>query len=264
MAHAQDGPVALVTGGAGGIGTAICRQLATQGYRLVVVDYDVAGAKQVEQSVGGSAFEADVSDPEHNRAMVAHAIAEFGRLDLVVLNAGVSSGQSPGDPLSLELYRRTTGVNLDGVVFGIDAAVPVLSRDGGAIVVMASLAALGPEDANPVYALTKCAVLGYVRAIAGTLAEHRVRVNAICPGFVDTAILGIGRKLLRKQKFPLLSPDEVAEAVMTVLDQAGTGEAWTIIAGRPPDRFAFPTLPITLMPDGSEAKLRPFLAPRTN
>jgi NAD(P)-dependent dehydrogenase (short-subunit alcohol dehydrogenase family) len=155
-------------------------------------------------------------------------------------------------------------VNVDGVVFGIDAATPALARDGGAIVVIASLAALGPDQANPVYALGKSAVLGYVRAMATPLARHRIAINALCPGFTDTAFLGITRKFLRKQRFPMLTPDDVADALGTVLDRADTGEAWTLVAGRPPARFTFTGVPTTLTPDGSEVRLRPFLAPRSS
>lgn len=255
-------PVALVTGGAGGIGRAICTRLAVRGYRVVVVDLDPASTSEVAESVGGSAFAADVSQPDGNHAMAAHTIARYGRLDLAVLNAGVSSEQAPDAPLDLALYRRANGVNVDGVVFGIDATVEALTRSGGAIVVTASLAALRPEQANPLYAMGKSAVLGYVRAMSVPLAQRGVTINALCPGFTDTAILGISKRLMRKQGFPLLSPDEVADALELVLAQADTGQAWALVAGRAPSRFSFPAIPTTLLPDGTEIELRPFLAPR--
>lgn len=255
--------VALVTGGAGGIGTALCGRLATLGYRVVVVDVDLDAAQNVAQSLGGTAFRADVGDPEDNRAMVAHALDSHGRLDVAVLNAGVNSDQPPDPPMSLERYRRTNAVNVDGVVFGIDACAPALARQGGAVVVTASLAALGPEQANPLYALGKSAVVGYVRAMSVPLARTGITVNALCPGFTDTPILGIARKLMRKQGFPLLTPQDVADAFETVLADPGTGQAWAVVAGRPAARFDFPTVPTTLSPDGSEVELRPFLAPRS-
>jgi NAD(P)-dependent dehydrogenase (short-subunit alcohol dehydrogenase family) len=261
-ASEQAAAVALVTGGGGGIGAAVCTRLAARGYRIVVVDVDAAAAEAVAASVQGGAFRADVSDPDQNTAMVAHAIERYGRLDVAVLNAGVNSEQPPDGPLDIELYRRANGVNVDGVVFGIDAAVPELARHNGAIVVTASLAALGPEQANPIYAMGKSALVGYVRAMSTPLAQRGVTINAVCPGFADTAILGITRWLLRKQRFPLLTTDEVADATLTVLDKAGSGEAWTVIPGRPPARYDFPALPLPLLPDGTEARLRPFMAPR--
>jgi len=255
-------PVALVTGGGAGIGAAVCSRLAARGYRIIVADIDEAAANKVADLVGGVAFPADVADPEQHRAMVAHAVERYGWLDVAVLNAGVSSGQTPESALDVDRYRRTTGVNLDSVVFGIDAAVPELARRGGAVVVTASLAALDPTQANPIYAMTKSAVVGYVRAMSVPLAKRGVTVNAICPGFVDTAILGIAARLLRKQGFPLLTPEDVADAVLTVLDGDGTGEAWTVLPGRPPAPFGFPPVPSALLPDGSEARLRSLLGPK--
>jgi NAD(P)-dependent dehydrogenase (short-subunit alcohol dehydrogenase family) len=255
-------PVALITGGAGGIGAAIGARLAARGYRLVVADVDAEAAAKVAEPLGGLGFQADVSDHEQNKAMVAFAEENFGRLDLAILNAGVRSEQSPDVPLDLALYRQVSGVNVDGVVFGVDAALPLLRRAGGAILVTASLAALGPEQANPVYAMGKSAVLGYVRALAASLAQHRITINAVCPGFVDTAILGISKRLMRKQGFPLLTPDDVAGAMEQVLDGGGSGQAWALVAGRAPACFDFPPVPATLLPDGSEVQLRPFLAPR--
>jgi len=212
--------------------------------------------------LGGNALRADVGDPDDNREMVAATLDRHGRLDLLVLNAGVNSEQPPDVPLRLERYRRTNAVNVDGVVFGIDAATPALARQGGTILVTASLAALGPEQANPLYAMGKSAVVGYVRAMSVPLARNGISINAICPGFTDTPILGIGKRLMRKQGFPLLSPEDVADACQTVLSEPGTGEAWVLVAGRPVTRFAFPAVPASLLPDGTEVSLRPFLAPR--
>lgn len=255
----SEGPVALVTGGGNGIGAALCARLAATGHRVVVVDVDPDATAKSAQSCGGVAFPADVCDPEQNRAMVAHAFQHFGRLDIAVLNAGVSSDQPPDLPLDLVRYRRVLGVNIDGLAFGIDATVPELVRHGGRILVTASLAGLGPDQANPLYALTKSAAIGYVRAMAASLEQRGVSINALCPGFTDTAILGITRRLLRKQGFPLLTPDDVAAAALTVLQTPGTGQAWTLVAGRPPQPFAFPQMPTTLMPDGTQAQFRPFL-----
>jgi NAD(P)-dependent dehydrogenase (short-subunit alcohol dehydrogenase family) len=255
--------VALVTGGAGGIGAAVCARLAALEHRVVVVDLDLDAARQVAAQVGGTAFRADVSDPLQNRAMVEHAVAAYGSLDLLVLSAGIVSDVPPDPPIDAAQYRRALGVNLDGVVFGIDAGLGALQLAGGQILVNASLAALGPAQANPVYALTKSAVVGYVRAMSTPLRQRGVRINAVCPGFTDTDFLGITKRLMRKQKFPLLTPDEVAGAMLTVIAGDGTGEAWTLVAGRPPAPYAFPDVPATLLADGTEVELKPFLSAKS-
>ncbi|MFG2044271.1 SDR family NAD(P)-dependent oxidoreductase [Dactylosporangium sp. NPDC048998] len=251
--------VALVTGGGGGIGAAICARLAALGHAVVVADLDLDAAERVAKEVGGTAVRTDVADPADNAAMVAHAVAAHGSLDVVVLAAGIQSDVPPDPGIDPARYRRALGVNLDGVVFGVDAALPALPA-GGQVVVVASLAALGPEQANPVYALTKAAAVAYVRAMSTPLAPRGVRINAVCPGFTDTPFLGITARLLRKQKMPLLSPDEVAAAVETVVTGSGTGEAWALVPGRPAQRYEFPDLPVGLHADGTEIVLKPFMS----
>jgi len=255
-------PVALVTGGGAGIGAAVSTRLAKSGHRVVVVDIDPDAAQRTAEEVSGVAFAADVADPAQHPAMVAFAVEQYGRLDVAVLNAGVPSGQEPDAPLDVDRYRRTIGVNLNSVVYGIDAVTPALAEHGGAIVVTASLAGLDPTQANPIYAMTKSAVIGYVRAMSVPLAKHGITINAICPGFVDTKMLGIAVRLLRRQGFPLLSTDEVADAVLAVLAGPGSGQAWPLLPGRTPEPFGFPPVPTALLPDGSEARLRTFLKPR--
>ncbi|MER7003903.1 SDR family oxidoreductase [Dactylosporangium sp. NPDC000555] len=251
--------VALVTGGGGGIGAAICARLAALGHAVVVADLDAEGAERVAKEVGGTAVRADVADPADNATMVAHAVAAHGSLDIVVRGAGIQSDVPPDPGIDPARYRRALGVNLDGVVFGVDAALPALPA-GGQVVVVASLAALGPEQANPVYALTKAAAVAYVRAMSTSLTPRGVRINALCPGFTDTPFLGITGRLLRKQKIPMLSPDEVAAAVQTVVTGSGTGEAWTLVPGRPAQRYEFPDLPAGLRADGTEIVLKPFMS----
>jgi NAD(P)-dependent dehydrogenase (short-subunit alcohol dehydrogenase family) len=246
-------PVAIVTGGAGGIGSAIARRLAQRGCRVAVADVDRDAASTVAEAIGGIAVGVDVTDLEANRAMVSEVLARYGRLDVLVLNAGINSGIPVNEPLDLDRYRRAMAVNVDGVAFGLDAARAALSERGGAVVVMGSLAALWPSASNPVYTLGKSAIVGYARAMARPMGWVGVTVNAICPAFVDTPMLGAGRSILVEREFPMLTPDDVADAVATVLDSGRTGEAWMLLAGRPPAPYEFADLPATLRPDGSPA-----------
>jgi NAD(P)-dependent dehydrogenase (short-subunit alcohol dehydrogenase family) len=235
-------PVALVTGGAGGFGRAFSRRLAARGYAVVVADLDADGAAEVATEVGGTPVTADVGRPEDTVAAVRAAVDGYGRLDVVALNAGIGSGLGPSDPLDLEAYRRIVGVNQDAVVFGLDAAVPHLRGSGGKVVVTASLAGLVPMPADPLYTLTKTAVVGYVRAVAPALAELGVSVTALCPGFADTAILGSMRDEL-VAALPLLSADDVGDAFLAVLDSGKPGEAWFVQPGREPGPYAFRGVP---------------------
>jgi len=248
---AGDAPVALVTGGAGGIGRAVCRRLAGRGCRVVVADLDPAAAGVAAVDVGGVPVGVDVSDPAGSRAAVGAALAAYGRLDVVALNAGVSSGQTAADAVDLAAYRRIVGVNVDGVVFGVDAALPALrASGGGSIVVTASLAGLVPMPSDPLYTLTKTAVVGYVRAMAEPLAADGVRINALCPGFTDTTILGVAKAVFDAASFPLLDPDDVAAAFVAVLDAGRSGEAWFVQPGREPSPYRFRGVPGPVLADG--------------
>ena len=129
------GKVALVTGGASGIGAATVGRLVAAGAQVAVADRDADGATAVAEPSGGLALPGDVTDPEAMPAAVAAVEERFGRLDVVFLNAGMTSGQSGVFDLDVEGYRRIMGVNLDHVVFGLSAAVPALRRAGGGTVV---------------------------------------------------------------------------------------------------------------------------------
>jgi NAD(P)-dependent dehydrogenase (short-subunit alcohol dehydrogenase family) len=236
-------PVALVTGGAGGFGRAFSRRLAARGHAVVVADLDADGAAEVATEVGGTAVTTDVTKPEDVVRAVRTALDTYGRLDVVALNAGVGSGLGPTDPLDLEAYRRVVGVNQDAVVYGIDAAVPHLRTAGGKIVVTASLAGLVPMAADPLYTLTKTAVVGYVRAVAPPLAALGVTVTALCPGFADTAILGALRGPLAEAAMPLLSTDDVGDAFLSLLDTGGPGDIWFVQPGRDPGPYEFRGVP---------------------
>jgi NAD(P)-dependent dehydrogenase (short-subunit alcohol dehydrogenase family) len=236
------GKGALVTGGASGIGAAAARRLAGAGARVAVADRDEAAAAAIAEELGGIALGGDVADPERMPAHVAAVEEAFGRLDVVLLNAGVTAGQSGVEELDLAAYRRIVGVNVDHVVFGLTAAVPALRRaGGGTVIATASLAGLVAMPGDALYTMTKHAVVGYVRSAAPTLAPEGIRVNAVCPGFADTPL--IARAKDRFADFPLLTAEDVADAVEAVLERGEPGECWFVQPGRAPAPYGFRGVP---------------------
>jgi NAD(P)-dependent dehydrogenase (short-subunit alcohol dehydrogenase family) len=236
------GRAALVTGGASGIGAAAVRRLAAAGAVVCIADRDESGARALATEVGGLALPGDVSDPDLMTMAVDVAEDAFGRLNLVLLNAGVTAGQSGIENLDLAAYRKIMAINVDHVVFGLAAAVPALRRAGGGnIVATASLAGLVPMPGDALYTLTKHAVIGYVRAAAPTLAPDGIRVNAVCPGFADTPLIAAARDQFGE--FPLLTADDVAAGIEDVLERGQPGECWFVQPGRDPAPYGFRGVP---------------------
>jgi len=239
-----DGKVALITGAAGGLGSATARALATEGATVVAADVDEAGARAIAAEVGGHAIACDVSDLEANRAAVAFAVETCGGLDLVHLNAGVGSGCGVDGDFDLGLYRRAMGVNLDGVVFGLHVALPALrARGGGAIVATSSLAGLTGTPYDALYSANKHAVVGLTRSLAPPLAEEGIRLNAICPGFAESAIIEPLRDMIAASRVPIIPAEHVAAAVVELFAGDAAGECVVIQAGREPLAFNFRGIP---------------------
>ncbi|MDN5917847.1 MAG: SDR family oxidoreductase [Pseudonocardia sp.] len=236
------GKVALVTGGASGIGAAAVQRLAAAGARVAVADRDADGATAVTERFGGLALPGDVTDPAAMPAAVAATEERFGRLDVVLLNAGITSGQSGITDLDVEAYRRIMGVNVDHIVFGLNAAVPALRRAGGGqVVATASLAGLVALPGDALYTATKHAVVGYVRSAAPTLAPEGIRINAVCPGFADTPLIANAKSQFGE--FPLLTADDVANAVEQIIERGEPGECWFVQPGRDPAPYGFRGVP---------------------
>ncbi|MGZ4596699.1 MAG: SDR family NAD(P)-dependent oxidoreductase [Actinomycetes bacterium] len=236
--------VALVTGGANGIGAAVARRLASRGASVVVADLDLAAAEVVAKEIGGLAVRCDVSSLEDNLAAVQAATDRFGGLDTAVLNAGVKSGCRLGDDFEPALYRRVMGANLDGVALGLHAVRPaLLARGGGDVVATASMAALAAVPEDPLYAASKAAVSALVRSVAPTWAKDGIRVNAVCPNFTDTTIIEGFRSLIAQLRMPLLDVEDVADAFEQVLASRRTGESWMVVPGRDVEPYRFAGVP---------------------
>jgi NAD(P)-dependent dehydrogenase (short-subunit alcohol dehydrogenase family) len=237
------GKVALVTGGASGLGRATCRALASAGARVVVADIDEAGGREVAAGVDGDFVLCDVARLDDNLAAVETALHLHGALDLVHLNAGILTGCGIGEDFDPERYRRIVAINLDGVVFGTHAALPGLKQSGGAIVATASLAGLTATPADPFYAATKHAVVGLARSLGPALAPEGVRFNAVCPSFAETNIIAGVRAELEADGIPILAAETVADAVLDVFESEATGECWFVQYGRPAAPFEFRGIP---------------------
>lgn len=245
-----DGRVALVTGGASGIGRSTAQLLAGHGMRVCVVDIDGQAAGETADAIGGLGVACDVSDSGQVDAAFATCVDEFGGVDLAVLNAGISIRWS-GDIAELEDadYRRSLGVNLDGVVFGTRSAVRAMRGCSGeserAIVATASLAGVMPWHPDPVYSLGKHAVVGFMRAIAPNLSPDGIAVHTICPGITETGALGNRRRLVEGVGVPVMDPEVIAESVHTAVTAPleSTGSTWVVQHGKPAWPLEFPEVP---------------------
>ncbi|EOD66365.1 SDR family NAD(P)-dependent oxidoreductase, partial [Amycolatopsis vancoresmycina] len=200
--------------------------------RVVIADRDPAAGEAVAAEVGGLFVRADVGVPADNTRAVDATVEAFGRLDNVVLNAGVPGRCGLAD-FTVERYRDTLRTNLDGVVYGLHACLAPLRRQRhGSIVVMASIAGLSGSP-DLFYATSKHALVGLARSAAPALAAAGIRLNALCPGLADTPALAPYRRVLRERGLRLADPGAVAAAVETVLAGPGTGQVWTVQAGQP-------------------------------
>lgn len=188
--------VAIVTGAAAGIGLATTRQLAREGARVLMADWSTQGEQAAEalRSQGHDVqfLQVDVSDESQVMALVAAAESRWGRLDVMVSNAGIS-GRGITDQTPLADWQRVLAVNLTGVFLCAKHAIPAMRRsgNGGAIVSTASIVGLvGVPGALP-YSAAKGAVVNMTRTMALDCAPDRIRVNTVCPGFIEAAMEGV-------------------------------------------------------------------------
>jgi NAD(P)-dependent dehydrogenase (short-subunit alcohol dehydrogenase family) len=177
----------------------------------------------------------DVTDPE--------AWEHIGSVDLACLNAGVLTGSEDVANLTDDQYRRAIGVNVDGVVYGVRRLDRVMPK-GSTIVVTASLAGLAAIPDDPIYGLTKHAVVGFVRSVAPQLVARGIRIQAVCPGWADTGLMTPEfKQQLNGRGYRLLQPSDVAEGVWAAYQSEGTGEAWVVQPGREPLLYEFKGVP---------------------
>lgn len=244
------GKVALITGGGSGIGRATCTRLATAGAKVFVVDRDREAADAVTAELRGSgfgsaAFTADMGVSADVDASFAACADAFGGVDIAFLNAGISLGVADIGMLRDDDYHRMMRVNVDGVVFGLRAAIRSMeTRGGGAIVATSSLAGLIPFPPDPIYDASKHAVVGLIRSVAPTLAAKGITANTVNPGITDTNILtDDAKQFLREAGFPIMHASQIAEDVFGLVTSGVTGECWVCQPGREPVSYQFRDVP---------------------
>ncbi|MCH7841851.1 MAG: SDR family oxidoreductase [Chloroflexi bacterium] len=234
-----DGKTALVTGGGSGIGRATSLAYAQEGARVVVADVNVEGGEETVQLIkeaGGEAIlvHADVAKPEDTQAMVAQAVEAFGSLDCAFNNAGISGGTDrrlTADYLE-EDWDRVVGINLKGVWLCMKAEIPqMLKQGGGAIVNTASVAGLVAITGTVAYIAAKHGVTGLTKAAALEYAKSGIRVNAVCPGYIQTPMVqgifveneGFEERVASRHPIGRLGePSEIAAAVIWLSSDAAS------------------------------------------
>jgi len=220
MGDELSGKVAVVTGGAGGIGRATVERFVAEGARVVIADIDEGRGEELASELGDAvAFQpVDVSDGDDVQAAVDLAVEQFGGLDIMFNNAGIGSKFDRIIENDLDDFDTVIGINLKGVMLGTQrAARHMAEQGGGAIVNTASIAAITGGAGPIVYRASKAAVVQFSKSAAIDLAPHNIRVNCIAPGHIPTGITNYDLGAVIRTMQPLQrhgSPADVAEAVL--------------------------------------------------
>jgi meso-butanediol dehydrogenase/(S,S)-butanediol dehydrogenase/diacetyl reductase len=185
---AFQGKAAVVTGGASGIGAASARRFAAGGAQVLIADLNEEAGAALAQELGGRFLKVDVAQADQIEAMVADAERTFGRLDILLNNAGIGSfGETPD--MTPEVWRNVMAIDLDAIFHACRFAIPVMRRGGGGVIInTASISGLFGDYGFAAYNAAKAGVINYTRAMAVDHAKDNIRVNALCPGLIETPI----------------------------------------------------------------------------
>lgn len=235
--------VAIVTGGASGIGRATARALAGEGARVVIADLSEDAGRSAALDLGASGaavrfVRCDVRDEASIEALVGDVLAQEGQIDVMINNAGIGPQQAPIIESTAEDWDRVWAINLRGVFLGTKhAARAMLSRGSGSIVNIASIAGMGASPLLGPYGATKAGVIQLTQTAALELAATGIRVNAVCPGWTETPILGDAERATLVRQVPLRrigQPAEIAALIVFLASDAAsfvTGGVYRVDGG---------------------------------
>jgi NAD(P)-dependent dehydrogenase (short-subunit alcohol dehydrogenase family) len=245
------GKVAVVTGGHNGIGRATSVAFARHGAKVVVVDRDSAGAQAtigIIRQNGGEALAvtADVVKAEDVKAYVKAAIETYGRIDCFFNNAGIEGKLAPTSEYDEAMFDAVIGVNVKGVFLGLRHVLPEMIRQGsGAVVNTASVAGLVATPGMPAYVASKHAVIGLTKTVAGEVARQGIRINAVCPGPVDTRMIHAWKSRSRPATRPRSESDTRPRYRVAAIRPRTRSPTWCF--------FFAPTSPLTPRADNSSS-----------
>lgn len=209
------GKVALITGGASGLGKAAAEILARAGAKVAVLGRSDDENQEVANAINAAGGEAmpvdgDISDPEQMRRAVEQVIARWGRLDIVFANAGINGVWAPVEDLTPEEWQQTININLNGTFYTIKYAVPYLKQQGGSVIITSSVngTRIFSNTGATAYSCTKAAQVAMAKMLALELAKHKIRVNVICPGAIESNIdENTERRNIEQEKEPVEFPE---------------------------------------------------------
>lgn len=245
-----EGKVAVITGGASGIGEGTARLFVAEGARVVIADVQDGRGAALQHEFGGAALyhHTDVTSEDDVRAAIDAAAKTFGRLDVVFNNAGFLGTVGPIEEIPADEFDRTMHVLLRGVFFGMKHAAPIMkSQRSGSIISTSSIAGIEAGDGPHIYSTAKAAVIHLTKSVALELAEHNVRVNAICPGAIVTPLVlggvtatpqqeeAVKAQFVRFQPLPHAGlPEDIARAALWLASDESrfvTGQAVVVDGG---------------------------------
>jgi len=233
----------VVTGTASGVGAAVVAVAAGEGARVIGLDIDNEQGEANALANQSTFYQCDVSSETSWQSLVKSLRNHSGGIDHLHLNAGIQSAPPEADleeylfsSMNIDRYRKMMGVNIDGVVLGLHHLLPIMNA-GGSIVVTGSLTGIVPYDIDPLYAMTKHAVTGLVRSLRKELQARDLRINALCPGGIDTAIIPDQQ---RTEQAIFMRPEHVAEEVINLFLTDESGATWAKVAESKPMWIMYP------------------------
>ncbi len=232
------GQRAFITGGASGIGAEMARRFTREGASVVIADVNDTLGKAIAVEVGGEYVHLDVTDSTAWEKI----ITTHKPFDIVCLNAGVATKTDvfgatvdyPFQHLDNDSYQHIMSINVDGVVFGARAVIPgMVDRKSGHILVTASLAGIVAIAADPIYGLTKHAMVGLTKSLGAALEPHGVCVSALCPAFLDTPLLSDNtRKNLSLLGLGIMDVSIAGDLAVRALTERVSGSQWIVMDGQ--------------------------------